>query len=185
MDRLADVKRELLAQTYADQYLDKQADEKAQKAYFEKNKEQFGNKQVRASHILMDKEDEAQKVLDEVNKAGSDFAALAKKHSKDPGSGTNGGDLGLFGRGRMVPEFEKAAFNTPKGKVVPTLVKSQFGYHIIKVVDVQGDDKAEFDKVKDQVKQRLRAQIQEDLLKDLRSKNKVTVNDKALKEAKL
>ncbi len=184
-DRMNDIRKEVLAKMYADNYLEKEANDKNAKVYFEKNKAQFGNKEVKASHILIEDEATAKKVLDDAKKANADFAALAKQHSKDPGSGQNGGDLGFFGRGRMVPEFEKVAFTMAKGKMHPELVKSQFGYHIIKVTDVRGDDKADFAKVKDQVKQRLKAQLQEDLVKDLRAKNKVIVNDKAVKEAKL
>lgn len=186
-DRMAEIRKEVLAKMYADNYIEKESNDKNAKAYFDKNKDQFGNKEVKASHILMPLEDEAaaKKVLEEAKKPNADFAALAKQHSKDPGSGANGGDLGFFGRGRMVPEFEKVAFATPKGKMHPDLVKSQFGYHIIKVTDVKGDDKADFAKVKDQVKAKMKTELQENLLKDLRAKNKVIVNEKAVKEAKL
>ena len=90
--------------------------------------------QVRASHILVKTEKEANEILEQI-KAGKDFAELAKKYSQCP-SGKRGGDLGYFGRGRMVPEFENAAFSTPKGEVSKP-VKTQFGYHIIKVTDTK------------------------------------------------
>jgi peptidyl-prolyl cis-trans isomerase C len=87
-------------------------------------------KQVRASHILVKTEDQANDIMKRVT-AGEDFAALAKRFSKCP-SGGKGGDLGWFGKGMMVPEFEKAAFESDEGKVVGP-VKTQIGYHLIKV----------------------------------------------------
>ncbi|MCX6648220.1 MAG: peptidylprolyl isomerase [Candidatus Bathyarchaeota archaeon] len=84
---------------------------------------------VRASHILVEKQSQALKVLEEL-KAGADFRELAKKYSTCP-SGKKGGDLGQFGRGQMVREFEQAAFALKAGQVSEP-VKTQFGYHIIK-----------------------------------------------------
>src|SRR5215471_12261974 len=106
------------------------------------NIEQYSTpEQVRASHILLKtegKDDAAVKAkAEEVLKqarAGADFAELAKKYSEDEASAKNGGDLDYFGRGRMVPEFDQAAFTLEPGKI-SDLVKTQYGYHIIKVVD--------------------------------------------------
>jgi len=89
-------------------------------------------KQVHAAHILVKKEDQAKSILSKIN-GGEDFGALAKKFSECP-SGKNCGDLGWFGRGQMVKEFETAAFEGQKGKVVGP-VKTQFGYHLIKILD--------------------------------------------------
>ncbi|MBU0762615.1 MAG: peptidyl-prolyl cis-trans isomerase [Candidatus Altiarchaeota archaeon] len=88
--------------------------------------------EVRAAHILVRGEDYAKELMDKIQK-GMNFSELAKKHSTCP-SGKSGGDLGWFGRGRMVREFEKAAFDAEKGAVVGP-VKTEFGYHIIKVLD--------------------------------------------------
>lgn len=109
---------------------------------FRQGKDDF----IRASHILIGIENNdsvnalkrAKDILSKI-RGGSDFAALAKTNSKDPGSGARGGDLGWFGKGRMVPPFERAAFNAPIGQLVGP-VKTQFGYHIIKVT---GRDKRE------------------------------------------
>ncbi len=84
---------------------------------------------IRASHILVEKQSQALKVLEEL-KAGADFRELAKKYSTCP-SGKKGGDLGQFGRGQMVKEFEQVAFALKTGQVSEP-VKTQFGYHIIK-----------------------------------------------------
>lgn len=87
---------------------------------------------VRASHILVNTKEEAVSIKSKIDK-GENFEALAKKYSKCP-SGQNGGDLGYFGRGEMVPSFETAAFELPVGKVSDP-VKTQFGWHLIKVTD--------------------------------------------------
>ncbi|HEY6360108.1 MAG TPA: peptidyl-prolyl cis-trans isomerase [Vicinamibacterales bacterium] len=130
--------------------------------YYKNNTQQYQTpEQVRASHILFNTagKDEAavQKQAEEILKraqAGEDFAALAKQYSEDEGSKVNGGDLDYFARGRMVPEFEQAAFNTEPGQIT-NLVKSQFGFHIIKVVDKRAATTTPLDSV--------RAQIQDNL----------------------
>ncbi len=178
--------REILAKIYLEEAIDKQANDKKLKEYFEKNKAQFSDKQVRASHILLKPEDEAtaKKALEEAKKKGADFGALAKKYSIDP-SKDRDGDLNFFGRGRMVPEFEDVAFKMKKGEIYPSLVKSQFGWHIIKVTDIKGDDNAKFDAKKDQVAAMVKRQMREDLMKDLRNKAAVKVDEKAVGELKL
>lgn len=91
-------------------------------------------KKVKASHILVKTEDEANALLDELE-SGKDFAELAKEKSWCP-SKADGGDLGWFGKGQMVKEFEDAAFSMEKGEVSKP-IKTQFGWHIIKLMDVQ------------------------------------------------
>ncbi|KYK34379.1 MAG: peptidyl-prolyl cis-trans isomerase [Theionarchaea archaeon] len=91
-------------------------------------------KQVKASHILVKKRSQAEKILEELKK-GASFAKLAQEYSECP-SKKRGGDLGWFGRGKMVPEFEKAAFSLKKGEL-SDIVKTQFGYHVIKVNDTR------------------------------------------------
>lgn len=113
------------------------------------NKEKYNKKEKTDAQIIYmalklsdeDKKaakDKADKILAEV-KAGKDFASLAKENSEDPGSKDNGGDLGFFGKGMMVPSFEKAAFEGKVGEVYPALVETQFGYHIIKVTEKKAD----------------------------------------------
>jgi len=117
--------------------------------------------QVRASHILLKTEgkDEAavkaaaEKVLQEA-KGGADFAELAKKYSEDESNAKLGGDLDYFSRGRMVPEFEEAAFGAQPG-LLPELVKTGYGFHIIKVVDKKAGSTRTFDEVKAQIREQL------------------------------
>jgi parvulin-like peptidyl-prolyl isomerase len=122
--------------------------------YYDKNKLTYQKpEEVRASHILIKDEKKAKEILAKLQK-GEDFAKLAKENSEDPGSGAQGGDLGYFGKGRMVPEFEKASFSLKPGQM-SGLVKSQFGYHIIKVVDHHGPRTQPFDEVKAEIKDKL------------------------------
>ena len=130
--------------------------------YYKNNGPQYTTpEQVRASHILFNTagKDEAavQKQAEEILKrarAGEDFAALAKQYSEDEGSKVNGGDRDYFGRGRMVPEFETAAFNAQPGTITD-LVKSQFGFHIIKVVDKRPGSTTPLDNVRPQIQDTL------------------------------
>lgn len=90
-------------------------------------------KEIRASHILVLNETHAKELIDKIKK-GDSFEELARQFSKCP-SGKNGGDLGFFGKGMMVPEFERAAWSLDKGKFTEKPVKTQFGFHIIKKRD--------------------------------------------------
>jgi peptidyl-prolyl cis-trans isomerase C len=178
--RLADMTQQLLAGEYMDYKLDKDLTDDAVKKYYEEHKGDFSKKEIRASHILVDSEELAKKLLAEVKKPGADFEAIGKKNSKDKSV-----DLGFFGHGRMVPEFDKAAFATAKGSIHPVPVHTSFGWHIIKVVDVKGEDKVDYATVKDEVKKRARQVMQEDLVHSLRAKTKVVVNEQQLKDFKL
>lgn len=181
---VSDAKRDILARLYVEKYIDEQSSEKNLKTYFEKNKKEFAGKEIKASHILLKEADkeQAEKLLKEAL-AGKDFAELAKKHSTGPSKG-RGGDLGFFGRGRMVPEFEKAAFATAKGKVHPELVKTQFGWHIIKVDDVRGGDDVKFAEKKDEVIKTIKRNGRKDLVQQLREKANVKVNEEVVKKIK-
>ncbi len=106
--------------------------------------------QVKARHILLETEEEAYEVIDELE-AGADFAELAKEKSIEEAAASTGGDLGYFARGRMVPEFEQAAFSQEVNVVSAEPVKSQFGYHVILVEDHKPGVKPSFDTAKDLV----------------------------------
>ena len=137
--------------------------------FYQKNPSQFQQpERVRASHILIsfpqnadeaakkDARAKAAEILKEV-KAGKDFAALAKQHSSDPGSGPNGGDLGFFQKGQMVPPFEEAAFALKPGET-SDLVESQFGVHIIRMAERQAGRTVPIDEVRPKIQQYLEGQ---------------------------
>jgi peptidyl-prolyl cis-trans isomerase C len=130
--------------------------------------------EVKASHILVATEDEAKAVIDELDKGG-DFAAIAKDKSTDKASGAKGGDLGYFTKEDMVKEFADAAFEMKPGEVSKTPVKSQFGFHVIKVEDRRKQAPPAFDDVKDQVKQMVVADIYRDTLKKLKDAAKIEI----------
>ena len=149
----------------------------AMKKVYDEAVKQMGNEQeVRARHILVPTEDEAKAILAEIKK-GTDFAELAKQKSKDPGAAAEGGDLGYFSKDQMVPEFAEAAFKLDKGQVSDP-VKTQFGWHIIKVEDKRTKPVPEFDKVKDQVETYVTRKAQADYISKLREGAKIERLDK-------
>lgn len=131
-----------------------------------------GGKEYRARHILVDGEDEAKNLIAEINKGGS-FETLAQKVSKDPGSGANGGDLDWAPAASYVPEFSNAMVKLGKGQMTSLPVKSQFGFHIIRVDDVREADLPKLADVKPQIAQQLQQQKLAKFQEDLRSKAKI------------
>ena len=118
-------------------FMDIKPTEDEVKGFYEQNLQRFTTpEQRRASHILVAEKDQADKLFAELQAKPALFAERAKELSKDPGSAKNGGDLGFFGKGMMVPEFETAVFTGKKGDLVAP-VKTNFGYHIIRIDDVQ------------------------------------------------
>ena len=145
----------ILASRYFDKEIKPQreavqvSDAELKKHYDDHNADYLKN-EVKARHILVDTEDEAKALYKQLTAAPDTFAAVAKEKSKDKGSAENGGDLGWFSRGRMVPAFEEAAFKTPKGTISEP-IKTQFGWHIIMVDDKHENYTAPFDEVKDEI----------------------------------
>lgn len=122
--------------------------------YYDQNGEKYGDPaQVHARHILVETEEEAQATLAELQNGG-DFAQLAAERSQDPGSKDNGGDLGFFGRGQMVPAFEEAAFELQPGQL-SGIVQSNFGFHIIEVLERKEGRIPPLAEVKDQIRNEL------------------------------
>jgi peptidyl-prolyl cis-trans isomerase C len=143
------------------------------KAEYDKVKAQAssaGNTEYRARHILVEKEEDAKKLLQQIN-GGAKFDELAKKNSKDTGSAQNGGDLDFAKPDAYVPEFSKAMVALKKGQVSEP-VKSQFGYHIIKLEDTREAQFPAFEEVKPQVVQRLEQQKITQLQETLRKQAK-------------
>lgn len=172
------LKKDLLIQAAVKKVLDVVtiSDEEVKK-YFEDNKEMFkGEASVRAKHILIDNEDKAKEIKEKINN-GLSFEEAAREFSTCP-SNSQGGDLGTFTRGKMVPEFENAAFELEVGQISEP-VKTQFGYHLIKVDEKSPEVMKSFDEVKDSLKLNLLGQKQNmeyiKLINDLKQEQKVEI----------
>jgi peptidyl-prolyl cis-trans isomerase C len=194
------VNREVIAQAAARRGLDKNPDVAAQmemarqavlvRALFEdevkKNpitdaqleaqytqfKGSMGSNEYKVRHILVDKEDDAKAIIAELNKGG-DFAKLAKDKSKDPGSKDNGGDLDWGPSARYVKPFADAVTGMQKGQTTPAPIKTDFGYHVIRLDDVRPLQVPPFSELKEQFRQRAQQQQIQKLVMDLRSRAKV------------
>ncbi|MFH1646020.1 MAG: peptidylprolyl isomerase [Candidatus Omnitrophota bacterium] len=151
-------------------------------AFYEEHKDQFiVPEMVRASHILVGSEEIANQVKDELQ-AGQDFSEMAAAYSKDL-TKDRGGDLGYFGRGQMIPEFEKVCFSLNVGDV-SGVVKTRFGYHIIKVTDRRQSTYQQFDDIKENIRQTIeRARQKErfdEVTTDLKSSADIFINEEAV-----
>ena len=180
---LNSIKKDLAIRVWQKKQLDNiKISNKELKDYYNKNKQEFMQKEsVHARHILVKSEDEAKKIIDQLKglkgKALKDkFISLAKEKSTGP-SGPNGGDLGYFAKGQMVPPFEKAAFGMEVGSVTKKPVKTQFGYHIIYVEDKKSASTKPFSEVKPYIEQRLKMekfrQVMQNKVQELKSKAKI------------
>jgi foldase protein PrsA len=171
------VKLDLLRQKAA--MKDVKVTEEELKKYYDEYKPK-----IKASHILVDDEKTAREIKEKLEK-GEDFAKLAKEYSKDTGSAANGGDLGWFGPGKMVKEFEDAAYSLKVGEISDP-VKTDYGYHIIKVTDKE--EKKSFEEMKDEIEFEVKrskldqTKVQSELEK-LMKKADVKVKDESLKGA--
>lgn len=175
---------------------DTKISETEMKKYYEDNKKSFYTDSVTASHILLktqdsegkelsaEKKKEAKKKAEEALakvKSGEDFAKVAKKYSQDS-SASKGGELGTFGRGQMVSEFEKAAFNMKKGEI-SDIVETEYGYHIIKVTG-RVDKQETYNDVKDKIKTTLAGQKYTEYVEKLKKDSKIEQKEDVVKTAK-
>ena len=131
-----------------------------------------GGKEYKARHILVEKEADAKAIIASLKKGGK-FEDIAKKQSKDPGSGAKGGDLDWANPGSYVPEFSEALSKLNKGQLTDTPVKTQFGYHVIRVDDIRTAQLPDFEQVKPQIAQQMEQQRLGAFQEDLRKKAKV------------
>ena len=122
-----------------------------------------------ARHILVDKEDEAKDIVARLKK-GEKFEDIAKKMSKDPGSGANGGDLGWSTAANYVPEFSQAMVKLEKGQLTETPVKTQFGWHVIRLEDTREAKLPSFEELKPQIAQQMQQAKLAEFQSDLRKK---------------
>src|ERR1700736_1197693 len=151
-------------------------DDAMKKVYEEASKQITGEQEVHARHLLVETEDEARAIAADLKKV-ADFAELAKKKSKNPGA-SDGGDLGFFTKEQMVPEFSAVAFTLEPGKISDP-VKSQFGWHIIKVEEKRNRQAPAFDQVKPQIETYVTRKAQADYVAKLREGAKVARMDQA------
>ncbi|HEX8664626.1 MAG TPA: peptidylprolyl isomerase [Beijerinckiaceae bacterium] len=181
--KLAYFRDKLLLDDYLEREVKKSVTpEAARKLYDDTVKTMQPENEVRARHILVGEEDEAKKAYDRV-KGGEDFAKVAGELSKDPGSKGDGGDLGFFAKDRMVQPFAEAAFKLEPGQVSEP-VKTQFGWHVIKVEEKRVKPVPAFEEMKEQVEQYLTRKAQQDLVLKLRQNAKIERLDQPPAEAK-
>ena len=161
----------------------KVSDEEVRKYYDEHSEEFMLPERWRASHILVETPEEADAIKQKLSQ-GADFAELAKEKSKDA-TAKIGGDVGYFSKGQLVPEFEEECYKLKVGEV-GNVVKTQFGYHVIKLTDRKSPEVQQFDSVKDMIKRELERNKKKDLLdkmmSDLKGSAKIVINDKLLGE---
>lgn len=180
--RLNYLRRRALREIYFDKVIKTAVGEaEARKIYDEQVKLLKPEEEVSARHILVDTEAEAKSLKDQIDK-GADFAQLAKEKSKDPGSKDDGGNLGYFGHGQMVPQFEEVVFKLQKGQVSDP-VKTQFGWHLVKLEDRRTKSPPAFEIVKDRILQSLLLKKAQETAVALRAKSKIEIVDPDIKKA--
>lgn len=163
-----------LRNAYVSQKLEASITEAELKAAYDAELANFkGEEEVRARHILVKTKEEAEKLIKDLD-GGADFAELAKANSSD-GSAAAGGDLGFFGKGRMVPEFETAAFALEPGKYTKEPVQSQFGWHVLKLDEKRIQPAPAFEDVQDGLRNKLMRDRYTKLMTDLKAAHKVEI----------
>ena len=184
-DKLEDLKKRIIVDAFLKKKVEEQAnlsDADLQK-FYDQNKEKFRTgAQIRASHILVKEEKKAQEILAQL-KGGTPFDELAKKNSVDA-AGAKGGDLGWFAKGSMIPDFEKVAFSLKEGET-SGIVKTKYGFHIIKLTGKREAGILPFAEVKDQIKAAMAPEKQQEIFKklkeDLKKSAKYTIKEDVLK----
>ena len=162
----------LIRELFADYQKKNPVTDEEIKAEYDKFAAANSGKEYKARHILVEKEDQAKAIIAQIKKGGK-FDEIAKKSSKDPGSGAKGGDLDWANPGNYVKEFSEALSALTKGKMTETPVKTQFGYHIIRLDDVRDAQLPKFDDVKPQISQQLQQQKIGKYQEELRAKAKI------------
>lgn len=157
---------------FADYQAKNPVTEAEMRAEYDKFKAANSGKEYRARHILVEKEDEAKAIVASI-KGGAKFEDIAKKQSKDPGSGANGGDLDWAAAASYVTEFSEAMVKLDKGQMTDAPVKSQFGWHIIRVDDIREAQLPAFEEVKPEIEKQMTQQKMTEFQQSLRAKAKI------------
>lgn len=170
--QVAEAEDHAIQQAYLDSKVKQQiTDDSLRKKYQEELNSNPPEEEVHARHILVASEADAKAIITQLQK-GADFATLAKQKSTD-GSAREGGDLGFFTHDEIVPEFADAAFAMKPGEISKTPVKTQFGYHVIKVEERRKQEAPSFDDAKDEIAGQLQQELTQSVVKDLQAKAKV------------
>lgn len=189
-DRLTDIKEQLLIESVLKKKIN--ADTKIAdadlKKYYDDNKENFKkDREINTRHILVKTEGEAKQVQGRLLK-GEDFAELAKKYSIDPQASANGGELGYHPKGTLMPEYEETALKLTKVGQISGIVKTKYGFHIIRLEGIRPPTYVPFEEVKDFMKQKIAQEKQTELLEkyinELKKEAKITIKEELLKEEK-
>lgn len=186
--KLEDLKKRVIVEAFLKKKVEESANisDAELQEFYNKNKDKFvTGEQIRASHILVKSEAEAKEIQKQL-KEGAKFEELAKKHSID-GAAQKGGDLGWFGKGAMLPEFEKVAFGLKEGET-SGIVSTKFGYHIVKQTGKRAAGPRSFEEVKDQIKEAMTPERQQQTFKklkeELKKDAKMSIKEDALKGLK-
>ncbi len=175
-NRLTDARRQILVEAFMQKLVAEDVNDDKVKEYYNAHKADF--RQVKASHILVETEDQAKEVKKRVAKTGADFAAVAKETSTDPSAKENGGDLGFFTKDQMVKPFADKAF-AMKVNEISDPVKSEFGYHIIKVQEIK--EAGPLDKLDAQAMNGIKRAVLSSRVDKLKSAAKIVLNKDGLK----
>jgi len=185
--RLDELKEHLIVQRVMEEQQSATVTDEQVKAYYDSHLQEFSTEKVKASHILVDNEALAKEIVAKLKADKTQFAALAAEHSKDLSNAKRGGDLGAFGRGRMVKEFEDAAFALKADGDISDPVQTRFGWHIILRTGREDGAVQPFDQVKAQIKVKLVSESRREkttgFLDDLKKKSGLAIDDKALADA--
>ncbi len=189
-NKVAELKEGLIIETLLKKKLSsdaKMSDEEIKK-YYEANKEKFKKeREINTRHILLKSEEEAKQVKEKLQ-AGEDFAELAKRYSIDPNAKVTGGEVGFHPKGTLLPEYEAAAFKLTRVGQTSGIVKTQFGYHIIRLEGTKPPAYVSFEEVKDFIKQQLMKERQKEIvekyIEELKKNSKITINEELLKSEK-
>jgi peptidyl-prolyl cis-trans isomerase C len=186
--QVSDLKKRLVVQKVVRELQDMTplTDEEVRKQY-DAHPERYSTTTIRARHILVKDEAKAKELREQVVAKPASFADLAKEHSMDKASARKGGDLGFFGHGRMVPEFEEVAFSLKSNGEISEIVHTQYGFHIIQLEERREGKPKPFDQVKEQIKSVLRnTQLRERTEQhydDLKEKANLQIDDAAAERA--
>lgn len=171
--RLAMIEDRLIQDAYEQKEIGRQITPAALKTRYDKHVAGLAPEdEVNARHVLVKTEDEAKAIIADLKKNG-DFAKIAKEKSTDTGSGANGGELGWFKKSDMVPEFSEAAFKLKKGEVTPAPVKTQFGFHVIKLDDRRPAQPPTFEEMEEELRTEMEREVGAQMINQMREKAKI------------